>query len=255
MRTYRVEDLAAAAGVSVEVVRSYQSKGLVPPPRHEGRVAFYEERHLDRLRAILDLKARGYSLKVIARMLERGVGPSDNGTATAFARAEVEEELLDLREVARRSGVPPALLRSFESSGVLRPRRVGDELRYTSADVRAVRMLLSLLGTGLPMEEFMRVARVQLEAADDVAHGAVELFLRYSREPLRAAGLSQKEEAERLVAAFRLMVHAATTLMTYNFQRMLLNAAIEAMERDGSRAERAALRREVRRRVDAALPA
>jgi len=255
VRAYRVEDLAAAAGISVELVRSYQSKGLVPPPRHEGRVALYDEHHLERLRTIRDLKERGFSLKVIARILERGVGPADDGTATAFAKAETEDELLDLREVARRSGVPPALLRSLEASGVLRPRRVGDELRYTSADVRAVRMLLSLLGTGLPMEEFMRVARVQLEAADDVARGAVELFLRYSREPLRAAGLSQKEEAERLVASFRLMVHAATTLMTYNFQRMLLNAAIEAIERDGSRAERAALRRETRRRLDAALPA
>ena len=36
---YRVEELAAAAGVSVELLRSYQTKGLVDPPRRDGRVA------------------------------------------------------------------------------------------------------------------------------------------------------------------------------------------------------------------------
>src|SRR5438874_2469682 len=162
-RTYRVEEVAAAGGVSIEVLRAYQSKGLVPAPRHVGRAAVYDDRHLDRLRTIRDLKTRGYSLKVIARIIDRGVGPVGNDTASAFADAEADEELLDLREVARRSGVPTAMLRSLESSGVLRPRRVGDEMRYTNADVHAVRMLMSLIGTGLPMEEFMRVARHQLE--------------------------------------------------------------------------------------------
>ena len=71
-RGYRVEDLALAAGVSVELIRSWQSKGLLPPPRHQGRVAHYGPHHLDRLRRILDLKSRGYSLKAIAGVLERG---------------------------------------------------------------------------------------------------------------------------------------------------------------------------------------
>src|SRR5690348_735481 len=49
---YRVEELAAAAGVSVELVRSYQTKGLLDPPRRDGRVALYDDRHLERLHAI-----------------------------------------------------------------------------------------------------------------------------------------------------------------------------------------------------------
>jgi hypothetical protein len=78
----------------------------------------------------------------------------------------------------------------------------------------------------------------------------------YVREPLRQAGLSQREEAERMVAALRLMMHAATSLMTYNFQRMVLTVAQEAVEREGSQAERAALRRELaRRRSELPIPA
>jgi hypothetical protein len=52
------------------------------------------------------------------------------------------------------------------------------------------------------------------------------------------------------------MLHSATALMTYNFQRMVLNAAQEALEREGSRSERAALQREVaRRRLELTIPA
>jgi hypothetical protein len=78
----------------------------------------------------------------------------------------------------------------------------------------------------------------------------------YVREPLRGSGLSQREEAERMVASLRLMMNAATVLMTYNFQRMVLTAAQKAVEQEGSQAERAALRRELdRRRVELAVPA
>ncbi|MBV8159500.1 MAG: MerR family transcriptional regulator [Acidimicrobiia bacterium] len=253
MSEYRVQELARQAGISVELLRSYQSKGLLPPPRHEGRVAWYGPRHLERLRLIRDLKDRGYSLRMIERVVERGAEQPED---SAVAGAEVPEERLTLAQLAERSRVPPAMLRSLEASGVLRPRRSGRERWYTEADVRAVRMLLSLLGGGLPMEEFMRVAAVQLDVAQKVADGAIELFMAYARAPLLEAGLPHREEAERMVASLRLMMHSATALMTYNFQRMVLAAAQRAIEKDGSHSERAALKRELeRRRVELAIPA
>lgn len=247
-----MHELARQTGITVELLRSYQSKGLLPPPRHEGRVAWYGAHHIERLRLIRDLKDRGYSLRMIQQAVERGAEQPDEAAAVA----EVPEERLTLAELAERTRVPPAMLRSLEASGVLRPRRSGPKWWYTEADVRAVRMLLSLLGGGLPMEEFMRVASVQLETAQAVADGAVQLFMRYARKPLLNAGLSQREEAERMVAALRLMMHAATALMTYNFQRMVLAAAQRVVEKEGSASERAALKRELeRRRVELSIPA
>jgi DNA-binding transcriptional MerR regulator len=247
---FRVEELAEAAGISVELLRSYQSRGLVPPPRHEGRVALYGARHLDRLKLIRRLRDEGYSLKMVATALSEERPPADSGDAV-----ESPEELLTHRDVAERTGVHPAMLRSLEGSGVLRPRRFDGELRYTDADVRAVRMLLTLLGYGLPLEEFLEVAKVQIAANDAVAAAAVDLFLRNVREPLLAADLSHKAEAERLVAALRLMLHGATALVGYHFQRAVLNGVQEELERTGSRAERAALRRELRRRgLEAVAP-
>ena len=42
----RVEELASRAGVSVDTVRFYQKQRLLPPPRREGRVAWYDDDHL-----------------------------------------------------------------------------------------------------------------------------------------------------------------------------------------------------------------
>lgn len=246
MVEYRVEEVAEATGITVELVRSYQSKGMLPPPRHEGRVAYYDDRHVERVRQILDLKDQGWSLRMIAQHLD--ASPTVGPVPAEIDTGDEEEERLTLRDVAERTRVPPSMLRSLEASGVLRPRRFGDEHGYTVSDVRAVRMLLSLLGSGLPMEEFMRVARVQLEAIDEVAEGALDLFLRYVRQPLLDAGLPEEEEAELLVGSFRLMLHATSTLIAYNFQRMVLNAVQDAIDEQGSKAEKAAMRSEALRR-------
>jgi DNA-binding transcriptional MerR regulator len=226
---YRVAELAAAAGISVELVRSYQSKGLLEGPRREGRVALYGERHLERLREIATLKEKGYSLKAISGLLadrERSRLGEDSRASRALAAVPPvgDDEHLDLHELADRTRVPLAVLRSLEGSGVVRPRKGDEGAYYTAADVRAVRMLLSLLGVGLPMEEFMRLATIQIAAMQQVATGAVELYTKYVGEPLQAAGLDPSEEEGRGEAAFSLLVQAATSLVAYSFERTLRNA-------------------------------
>ena len=49
---YRIEQLARTAGVAVDTIRFYQGKGLLDSPRREGRVTWYGEGHLERLRRI-----------------------------------------------------------------------------------------------------------------------------------------------------------------------------------------------------------
>lgn len=240
---YRVDELAELAGVSVEVVRSYQSRGLLPPPDHEGRVAWYDKRHLDRLRRIRDLKLKGWSLRSIADALndrDRGL----RGIVEAAVEVDEDLEPFDLATLAERTGVPAAVLRSFEASGVLRPRHDGrGGAVYTAGDVAAMRSLLALIGTGVPMEEFMAVADVQLAAVQRVAEGALELFLRYQREPLLAKSLPAKAEAERLAASLRALLQAVSELLSYNFRRTILEVTQAYIDEHGTKAEQAALAR------------
>jgi DNA-binding transcriptional MerR regulator len=218
---YRVTQLAETAGISVALVRSYQSKGLLDAPQRDGRLALYDDHHLERLETIRELKAKGYSLKAIAGLL--APRPAE---VAAHPLPLGDDERLSLHDLAERTRVPMAVLRSLEGSGVIRPRRSKGGSFYTGADVRAVRMLLTLLGVGLPMEEFMRLGRIQLATMEEVAAGAIELWTRYVREPLRQAGLAPAEQTERADAAFNLLVQAATSLVAYSFERMLRNAVI-----------------------------
>jgi DNA-binding transcriptional MerR regulator len=60
-----VDELAAAAGLTVRTTRYYASLGLIPPPGRRGRVAWYDATHLARLRMIKALQEHGFSLQAI----------------------------------------------------------------------------------------------------------------------------------------------------------------------------------------------
>lgn len=64
-----VDDLAAAAGLSVRTTRYYASLGLIQPPERRGRMAWYDETHLARLQMIRALQDHGFTLQAIERYL------------------------------------------------------------------------------------------------------------------------------------------------------------------------------------------
>lgn len=68
--TYRIDDLARAAGTTVRNVRSYQERGLLAPPAREGRIGLYDRGHLARLRMIGALLDRGFSQRAIAEVVK-----------------------------------------------------------------------------------------------------------------------------------------------------------------------------------------
>ena len=61
MAEYRIDELARLADTTVRNVRVYQDRGLLAPPRRQGRVGIYSEAHLARLRLIGQLLRRGYT--------------------------------------------------------------------------------------------------------------------------------------------------------------------------------------------------
>jgi DNA-binding transcriptional MerR regulator len=234
---YRVDELAAHCGVSVDTVRFYQAKGLMPPGQREGRVSWYSEEHRLRLARIRDLKEKGFSLATIRRLLAGELDAADEALASALARTlpgalpgddaggdKDPEELLTLEEFAERTGIPEALIQVIERQGLL-VAPPGDGPRYTSADVRAASAGIALLEAGLPLDELLALAKEHDRAARATAARAVELFDAYVRAPIREESRSDAEAAERLVEAFRTLLPATTRLVAHHFQRVLLATA------------------------------
>lgn len=233
---YRVDELAARAGITVDTVRFYQARTLLQPPERRGRIALYSDDHLTRLSRIRDLKDKGFTLQSIKRMLDGDVD-ADQVLAAAVDAAlpgnDSAKQRLTLDELAATTGVSPALLRAIEREGLLVPRVVAGEPRYTSGDADAVSAGLELLGAGLPLSELLNLARRHDEAMRTVAEQAVDLFVRYIRDPIHASAVSEVEAADRLIAAFRRMLPATTSLVTHHFRRVLLEVAHERMGREG----------------------
>ena len=185
------------AGVSVDTIRYYQNKGLLDPPRREGRVAWYDDGHLDRLDRIRALQQRGFTLATIARLVcgeldaadeallgeLSGAGPvgrrlrSRRHPARPRPRADGDGPLT-LDELADATGVPLALLKAVEAEGLLIPRRIGGHDRYTEETSRPPGPGCSLLEWGIPLSALLDLARRHHQATEVVGPGGRDHVLR-----------------------------------------------------------------------------
>jgi DNA-binding transcriptional MerR regulator len=231
---YRVEQLAAACDVSVDTVRYYQSRGLLPQPEREGRVAWYGDEHEARIREIRTLQAKGLTLAAIRRVVTGELGPADADLAAAVAAARGESgdetELLDLDAFAARSGVPASLIQAVEREGIRLGRVVGGEERYTAGDIELVRTALRLLEFGLPLPDLLGLARDADAAMRGLAERAVELFDEHVRKPIRDTAGDDDVAATQMVEAFGELLPAVTQLISHHFRRVLLETAEEHIE-------------------------
>jgi DNA-binding transcriptional MerR regulator len=254
----RVEQLAARSSLSVDTIRYYQSKGLLDPPRREGRVAWYDSGHLARLDRIRVLRQRGFTLATIARLVSGELDEADEAllveisgvppTGTDEPPGSPGTDLLTIDELAEATGVPLALLTALAAEGLLIPRRHGGHEYFTSEDIAASRAGLSLLEWGVPLSELLALARRHHQATEAVAREAVQMFSTYVRQPLRrdaaartGVGAGGDADVDRLVRAYADLLPAVTTLVANHFARTLVNTALDHVEQVGSEAERKAV--------------
>lgn len=73
--TYRLSELADAAGVPPRTVRYYIAQGLLPSPGRLGAGTRYGREHLDRLQLIRTLQDQGLSLAEIRERLDPRPAP------------------------------------------------------------------------------------------------------------------------------------------------------------------------------------
>ncbi|MFD7081804.1 MerR family transcriptional regulator [Streptomyces sp. NPDC059918] len=206
---YRREDLARAAGVKVRNLRYYQERGLLPPPRREGRIAWYSADHLTRLRLISDLLGRGYTVNGIAELLhawEAGGGLSQLlGFERAMTRDWVHEEpvtmsLAELRELFGPAGTAEDTRRAAELGYV---RIDGDRVTHRSR--RLLEATLTLVRQGVPLAEILDAGDFVQTQAAAVADRFVGLFRRHVIGPdgLERLSATQLDHVSDAVAALR----------------------------------------------------
>ena len=231
---YRVEQLAAACDVSVDTIRFYQARGLLPQPDKEGRLAWYGAEHVDRLRRIRSLQRQGLTLAAIRRVLDGELGLADAGlaAATAAERADPSDgEPLSLDAFAASSGVPASLIQAVEREGIRIGHDVDGGRVHRHADIELVRTALRLLDHGLPLGDLLALARDADDAMRGLADRAVDLFDDHVRKRIRDTATDPDAASEEVVEAFRELLPAVTLLVSHHFRRVLLEVAERHIER------------------------
>jgi DNA-binding transcriptional MerR regulator len=226
---YRIEQLGQATGVAVDTIRFYQGKGLLEAPRREGRITWYGEVHLARLRRIRSLQERGFSLAVIRRFLVGELEPSDEALVEAVT-APAAPATLSIEELAGRSGVAVPFLRQLEAAGLLRPIAAENGSRFAADDLELLAAGLRLVGAGVPLSALIDLATRHAAGIEATAAEAVALFDNHVRGPLQAAGGEPTEVEGELLATFKDLLEASGLLVRAHFERVLLRAARDHIE-------------------------
>lgn len=180
-REYRMEELARLAGITVRTLRFYRERKLIPPPRREGRIAWYNDHHLARLRTISALLARGHTLSGIAELAE------------AFDHGRDVGDLLGLNAPTEETPVrltPEELADHFAGEVTAENLAAAMELGYIGTDgdqiVHVSRRLLevssALVREGVPLAEVLDAGRRVREHADALAALFTDLILRHASE-------------------------------------------------------------------------
>ncbi|GAA1914340.1 MerR family transcriptional regulator [Streptomyces sodiiphilus] len=176
-RQYRTAELAEAAGISVRTLRFYRERRLLPPPRREGRVAWYDDHHLARLRTITALLERGHTLGGIAEIIAAFTSGRDAGS-TAELLGLGESHLWAEEERVRLT--PEALAEHYDGE-------VSGEDLATALDIG----YLAVDG-----DELVHVSRALLDASSALVREGIPLGA------VLAAGRRVREHADALAALF-----------------------------------------------------
>ncbi len=189
-----IEELAGKAGTATTTVRMYQSKGLLPPPQRRGRIGYYGQGHLARLRLIAQLQEQGFSLASIKQLTdawESGRGLDDIlGLETQVAAIWAPEpparlKLSEFKELFGGQRITLAVI-----SRAVRMGLVGFD--GTSITVKSPKLLaigLELVRAGIPVKEMMDELEALQGIADSIAGRFTAVFERNMWEPFVAAGL------------------------------------------------------------------
>jgi DNA-binding transcriptional MerR regulator len=194
---FTVDVLAERAGMTVRNVRAYSTRGLMDPPRLEGRTGYYTQKHLQRLVLIRTLLGRGFTLAAIEDAILKSPSTASSVALDLINIFEVEDdadptELISRAELASLSGVGPdhKLIDQMIELGLL--ERVDDDtIRMLEPSV--VRPGAASVAIGLSPDSVVDIVPHMREHLEQISDRFVHHVSRDVTQPFLDAGLPQEE--------------------------------------------------------------
>jgi len=222
-REYRIGELAREAGITVRTLRYYQERKLLPPPQREGRIGWYSQAHLDRLRVIGQLLDRGHTLGGIGELLsawEQGYGLAD---LLGFERAitapwsdevAVPVTVADI-SVLLEGQLTPEVLEEAILLGYIDVD--GDRVIHVSR--RLLDLAAVLVREGIPLPAILSTGRELQAGLDKIASLFVDLVITHVLD--HRGGAPPPHEVTRLTEMIERLRPIARTALDAEFSRAM----------------------------------
>jgi DNA-binding transcriptional MerR regulator len=183
-----IDELAREAGTTTRNVRAYQTRGVLDPPEIVGRIGYYTEDHLTRLRLISRLQQRGFGLQAINDLLSAWDTGSSLSDVLGFSDAllapwtdEVPESISrdKLETLFPEIKTDPSLIAKAVELDLLAPE--GDGWRIPSP--RLMKVGAQLVSVGIPLAVVLKQAELMKSDIDGIAWRLVAMFNMFIWEP------------------------------------------------------------------------
>ena len=230
-RKMTIDELARESGATTRTIRSYQDRGLLPPPAIQGRTGYYGGDHLARLQVIGRLLDQRFSLASIAALFEAWEAGQSLSQLLGFVEELTTPFAVETPHAVTAGDIdaifPDGPHNSIERAvdmGILRD--IGDDsyevLSPTLLDTGA-----KLVTAGVPIERMIQEGEQLREDCDRIAERFVEMFVTYIWQPFSDAGRpahDMNRVLDYLEVTRPLPVAATSAMITQSMKRQLEEA-------------------------------
>ena len=173
-----IDELARRVGMTVRNIREWQTMGVLPPPERRGRVGIYTDDHMARIERIKALRAQGFPLDVIRRMLDRSAdsAPDARRLASSVFDPANPTTTMELKRADLADRLGRNAERQLSACGLV---QVVDKDLVVITDTSTFDYVEKLVAIGLPLT---KVAKVLTEMADHHAASVQALVGLYREE-------------------------------------------------------------------------
>ncbi len=196
-----IDELAREAGTTTRNVRAYQTRGVLNPPQIIGRIGYYTDEHLTRLKLISRLQQRGFGLQAINDLLSAHDTGSSLGDVLGFSDAlmapwtdEVPESVTreQLEEMFPEIRADGSLITKAVDLDLLSPEGDG----WTIPSPRLMRVGAELVSVGIPLAVVLKQAELMKADIDSLSWRLVAMFGMYIWDPFVSGQTPDRELAD-----------------------------------------------------------
>jgi DNA-binding transcriptional MerR regulator len=218
-----IDELARRLGMTARNIREYQALGLLPPPTKRGRTGYYGAAHIARAGRIRELKADGFPLDLIRRVL-------DQTQREPFQ--DEEPEIVTAAELELRFGpADQATLDDAVELGLLRRRPRG---RWELPSPRLAHVGDAMREIGLGLADFVALTRRVRPLQEQVAELFLDVYREQVWQPFEAAG-APPDQVEGILELLERLRPLAVDTVLVQF-KMAMDAVVErTIEREAGR--------------------